>query len=145
MIAPDPDHSTANVVQHSKGVVTYYNMGNCSIMSLDSRHHATLVKGKSIRIWGVDMNVNRGDSRYDPSVMGIPYDHTFEVGDEIEYDSYNLSYIATIVSITDKNVIVAPRGTGKKSRLSPQTVSWRNRLESVQEKRARNSDAMYYL
>lgn len=43
---------------------------------------------------------------YQNRTTPIDFDNTFKVGDKAEYDSWNLSYIGTIVSITANSVII---------------------------------------
>jgi hypothetical protein len=77
---------------------------------------------------------------------GILYSRTFEIGDLAEFDSYNLSYFATIVSITKKSVVVNDsHGKGKTSRMKIEHFSWRNWDFSAAEASEKNSDAMMYL
>lgn len=50
----------------------------------------------------------------------------FVIGDEAEYDSYNLSYTGTITAITDKTVTIRPRYSEKTRRLKLSDFAWRN-------------------
>ena len=52
------------------------------------------------------------------------YSNTFKIGDVAEYDSYNLSYTAEIVSITEKTVTFDNRG--KRRRIKLHEFDWRN-------------------
>lgn len=60
------------------------------------------------------------------------YDRTFQVGDTVEYDSYNYKYLGTIESIGPKTVTVDENGTfdhiSKKQirRMSLYQFAWRN-------------------
>ena len=70
---------------------------------------------------------------------------TFKIGDICEYDSYNLSYLGTIVKITDKVVSVMPKFSKKIVRLSLYTFCWRNHdfdLENIEKK---NHETMMYI
>ncbi len=71
----------------------------------------------------------------------------FQIGDAAEYDSYNLSYLGVIDSITEKSVtIVKTRGIGAiKHRLSMHEFCWRNFKFNADETRARNSAEMMNL
>ena len=62
----------------------------------DEAVNVSIVKGKSIRIEGVNKN----------SVDNTPFDKSFEIGSEVVCGSYNLIYLGKIVSITAKNVII---------------------------------------
>lgn len=57
--------------------------------------HADIVKGKSIRLFGVETNRGAGP---------LSYDRTFKVGDVAVSGSYNLIYTDTITSIGAKSV-----------------------------------------
>jgi hypothetical protein len=133
---------------------------------------AEIVPGKSIRIvgWkpaeGVDHAAVKTDKfvadmlATDVSVSGIAavlrdyllergllvqaFDRTFLVGDEIEFDSYNLSYTAPILSITAKSVIVNGHGPGK-THMKLDSFTWRNWDFNAAETRARNAETMNYL
>jgi hypothetical protein len=82
-------------------------------LSSSESHNAVILRNQSIRIYGV--------------YCGKPYDVTFELGGQAEYDSFNLKYLGKIVGITDKGVTILPRysGGGTK-RLDLYTFCWRN-------------------
>jgi len=72
----------------------------------------------------------------------------FRVGDEAEYDSYNLRYIAPIKSITAKNVIFdmsdkCQRGDTK--RLKMDQFAWRNHDFDLEAVRAQNAEISRYI
>ena len=50
----------------------------------------------------------------------------FRLGDEAEYDSFNLKYTGAITSITGKNVIIKPRFGSSTKRLDFRAFAWRN-------------------
>jgi hypothetical protein len=97
-------------------------------------HNADVVKNETIRIFG--------------NYCSKDYDKTFKVGDIAEYDSYNLSYMGTIVSISDKGVGILPqhgcRG-GKVQRLGLDEFCWRNHNLDVAAKTAENHETMMYI
>lgn len=93
--------------------------------------HAEIELGKSIRIFG--------------SEYGDAYDRTFALGDIAEYDSYNLSYMGEIVSITAKNVIIQPGHGRPKKRLSLYQFSWRNKKFDAAAAQAANAEEMNYI
>jgi len=72
----------------------------------------------------------------------------FHIGDEAEYDSFNLRYIAPIKSITAKNVIF---DTGSRfcrnetKRLKMEQFAWRNHDFNVEEARAANAEISRYI
>jgi hypothetical protein len=73
---------------------------------------------------------------------------SFGIGDEAEYDSYNLSYIGKIRKITDKAVtIVDYEGTSmeKVKRLNFYQFCWRNWDFDADKAHAKNNEEMMYL
>jgi len=73
---------------------------------------------------------------------------TLRVGDEAEYDSYNLSYTGTITKITEKCVsIVAYPGSSnaRTHRLDLNAFCWRNFDFNAAETARKNSEEMMYL
>ncbi len=93
-------------------------------------HHADVVKGESIRLFGTHANCYDGPRAFDI---------TFKVGDSAEYDSYNLHYIGTITSITPKTVTIVG---SRKCRLSLRDFSWRNWNFDLDTIEARNAEEM---
>lgn len=100
-----------------------------------------VIKGKEIRLAGTK-------DRYGPNGREeVKYDRVFKIGDWVEYDSYNLSYIGTITSIGAKTVTIAPQGesNSKKRRLKLYTFSWRNWDFDLEETRRKNSETMMHI
>lgn len=81
-------------------------------LSSNESHNAVIERNGTIRIYGV--------------YCGKPYDKSFRMGDEAEYDSFNLKYLGEIVSISDKGVGIKPRGDRGVKRLSLYTFCYRN-------------------
>lgn len=97
-------------------------------------HNADIVRNKSIRIFG--------------TYCGKVYDKTFELGDIAEYDSFNLSYMGRIVSISDKGVGIVDKNGGrggKVNRLNLDEFCWRNYNLDVAAKVAENHETMMYI
>jgi len=69
----------------------------------------------------------------------------FEIGDEAEYDSYNLKYTGKIVSITEKTVTIKPKYENKNRRLNIRDFAWRNWNFDSEKVAAENSDTMNYI
>jgi hypothetical protein len=71
----------------------------------------------------------------------------FVIGDTAEYDSYNLSYVGMIESISEKTVtIVKTRGENAvKHRLNINEFCWRNFNFNADETWRRNSEEMMNL
>jgi hypothetical protein len=63
----------------------------------------------------------------------------FEVGDEVEYDSFNLSYTGPILAIGKKTVTVESSFKGKK-RLKAEEFGWRNWNFNAGETARRNAE-----
>ena len=97
-----------------------------------------VIKGKEIRLAGTKDRYGKDGKEQ------IAYDRVFKVGDWVEYDSYNLSYIGTIASIGAKTVTIAPHGeaNSKKRRLKLYEFSWRNWNFDLEETQSRNSETM---
>jgi len=96
-----------------------------------------VIKGESIRLYGSTVQYLRGGK------TDVPYDVTFKVGDEAEYDSYNLSYTGTIVSIGAKTVTIATGDTGSRTRrLKLAEFSWRNQRFDAAETARKNAIEM---
>jgi len=94
-------------------------------------HHADIIPGKSIRIFGIETNRYGGPKAYDK---------TFKVGDEAEYGSYNLHYFGKILAIGTKTVRVETSFTGgRSSLLDPYEFSFRNRDDAARKHEA-NAD-----
>lgn len=81
-------------------------------------HKADIEPTKYIRIYGQEWNhIN----------APVDFDRTFKIGDEAEYDSYNLKYTGKIVAIGEKTITIDASDTGKKTvRLDIYEFSWRN-------------------
>jgi len=89
--------------------------------------HAEIIPGASIRLYG---------ERY-----GNAYERTFKIGDEAEYDSYNLSYTGSIVSIGAKRVVIQDKHGERKS-LDIHQFNWRNYDFDAEETFKNNSETM---
>jgi hypothetical protein len=63
----------------------------------------------------------------------------FEVGDEVEYDSFNLSYTGLIMAIGKKTVTVETSFRGNK-RLKAEEFGWRNWNFNAAETARRNAE-----
>ena len=70
----------------------------------------------------------------------------FGVGDIVEYDSFNLSYMGTITNVTAKCVIVKTDSfAGKTKRMKPGEFAWRNWDFSASAAQAKNSETSLYI
>ena len=70
---------------------------------------------------------------------------TFRVGDICEYDSYNLSYLGTIVKITEKAVTITPRYSKETVRLSLYVFCWRNYNFDLEKTEKQNHETSLYI
>jgi hypothetical protein len=68
----------------------------------------------------------------------------FRIGDYAEYDSYNLSYLGPIQSITEKTVTIRDI-SGKNKRLKIYNFAWRNGNKTISEKQSENQETMMYI
>lgn len=90
-------------------------------------------KGKSISVF-------RKEHSTSPTV--------FEIGDEAEYDSYNLKYTGIIRSITEKTVTIEayPNSSmAKKHRLKLDSFAWRNWNFDSDRVAKQNAETMMYI
>lgn len=91
-------------------------------------YNVSIVPGKSITVQRKDEQPNE-----------------FHIGDEAEYDSYNLKYTGKIVSITEKTVTIKPKYENKNRRLNIRAFAWRNWNFDSEKVAAENSDTMNYI
>jgi len=98
-----------------------------------------VLAGKSVRLFGKTKTYAKGGP------VDSPYDVTFRIGDEVEYDSYNLSYTGHIVSIGAKTVTINTGRGEPKRRLKLEEFSWRNRRFDAEETRRKNHEEMMHL
>lgn len=73
------------------------------------------------------------------------FDRTFGIGDEIEYDSYNLKYTNPILSITKQSVICHDHSDTKTKRMTLQSFISRNWDFDGAKIAAENSETMNYI
>ncbi len=73
------------------------------------------------------------------------YSVQFQVGDEAVFDSYNLIYTGTIVSITDKSVTIKPRYREGNRRLKLTEFAWRNYDFDAERIAAQNAETSMYI
>jgi len=90
------------------------------------RYRATLVPGKHIIV----------EFFRDDQFVSM---RKFEVGEEAEYDSYNLSYTGKIVSI-GKSTVTIKNAWGDGKRLKAQDFAWRNWNFNSEETARRNAE-----
>jgi hypothetical protein len=103
-------------------------MFKTTTVTVAQNQFADVVRGKSIRIYG--------------RFAGSDFDKTFQIGDTVEVDSYNLTYFGEIVQITDKTVTIEPRHGQKNKRLSLSHFTWRNYDFDYQKRLAANAGRM---
>jgi hypothetical protein len=72
----------------------------------------------------------------------------FELGDEAEYDSYNLNYTGSIIAISDKTVTIQKSYGSrdvKKHRLHIYEFCWRNYNFDAEKIRQQNAETSMYI
>ncbi len=95
-------------------------------------HHADVIPGQSIRLYGVETNRYGGPKAYDI---------TFGVGDTVIEHSYNLTYFGTITAIGAKTVTIKSE-LGRTVRQDFATFSGRNRDLDLARESKRNAEWM---
>lgn len=106
-------------------------MAESKLIKVDGHYQAEVVPGKSITV-------------FKDGVIGA----SFGIGDEAEYDSYNLSYIGVITGITEKRVrITAYKGSCNERvhSLDLYKFSWRNFNFDAAKAHAKNVEESYYI
>lgn len=108
--------------------------------TVDRGHHAAVTPGKSIRLFGtMDRYVmNAATGLREPAM--VKYDRTFKIGDTCERDSYNIVFLGTIVAIGAKTITIQHEHSSKKTRLSIERFSRKNRDFDLEQIRRRNSE-----
>lgn len=94
-------------------------------------YHADITPKKSIRLYGTQINHLPGP---------IDFDLTFSIGDQAEYDSYNLDYTGDIIAIGAKTITIEDHG--EKHRLDMHSFAWRNWNFNAQRIFEDNCDTM---
>ncbi len=94
-------------------------------------YHADITPKKSIRLYGTQIQHLPGP---------VDFDLTFNIGDQAEYDSYNLDYTGDIIAIGAKTITIEDHG--KRHRLDLHTFAWRNWDFNAQSIFENNCDTM---
>lgn len=108
-------------------------------------HHAQIVPGKSIRLFG------EVGQRYDGTrglVDGGVFKRDFKIGDEAVVGSYNLVYTGIITAITEKTITVveyAGTSSAKTHRMDLFTFDMRNRDFNAEETARRNENTLAHI
>jgi hypothetical protein len=98
-----------------------------------SEYIVDLVKGKSVKIFKV------------PREGVLEEGASFRVGDEAEYDSYNLHYTGIIDSISEKTITIVKTRGAVKHRLNLYEFCWRNFRFDAGRVRAENRETGQYI
>lgn len=99
--------------------------------SVATKYSVEIVRGKSIEIYVEGKMVNR-----------------FELGQQAEYDSWNLIYTGPITSITDKVIQITAYPNSnqpRKHNLDINTFCWRNENFNAEKAAAHNQNESYYI
>ena len=101
-------------------------------------YNAEIIPGQSIRIFGEI-------KRYDGA--NTKFDRTFKMGEQAEYDSYNLIYTGEIIAIAGKTVTIQhyTSSHSRKSRMSLHDFIWRNWDLDMEKVNARNQDTLQHI
>lgn len=108
----------------------YTQFGRTYERSPDKGHNVSVTPGVSVRLFGIDGNKYGGP---------VAYDKTFRVGDVCERGSFNLVYLGRIVAIGEKTVTIVDDLRQRKTRMSLDVFSRRNRdfdLAAIQKRNA---------
>ncbi len=110
-------------------------LNNEQLINIDSltEYNVEIVPKKSIRLFGICRN----NQNYEP----IPFDITFKIGDQAEYDSYNFSYTGEILAISPKTILIDASSTGRGNmRLKWHQFVWRNYKFDMEKITKRNNE-----
>ena len=118
--------------QPMKNTITHSNIPTFLGHSADV-WNAEVIPGQSIRIWGTYHNHVKGCQTFD---------RTFKIGDEVEYDSYNLKYTGPILGIGSKSVLIKKSCSKVNCRLDLPRFIWRNWDFDSAKVAAHNSEEM---
>ncbi len=114
-------------------------MKTAEIKSSFGTFNVTIEKNKFISITTKATNWEKHRADENGNIVRV-----FKMGDMAEYDSYNLSYLGTIKSITEKTVSILPRfGNGSVRRLKVGEFCWRNYKFDMEETNAQNLATSY--
>ncbi len=108
----------------------YTKFGTTHQLTESNIYHADITPKKSIRLYGTQIN-------YNPPT---DFDLTFKIGDQAEYDSYNLDYTGKIVAIGAKTITIEDHG--ERYRLDLHTFAWRNWDFNIVRISENNADTM---
>tara|TARA_R110000824_G_scaffold95253_16_gene229163 strand:- start:67 stop:423 length:357 start_codon:yes stop_codon:yes gene_type:complete len=102
-----------------------------------------VIPGKQVRLFGIKEKISyRGHTRV---VSLAPYEKIFKIGDEAEYDSFNLKYTGKITSIGAKTVTIDPGHGDSKRRLRLPEFHRRNWKFDSDAIEARNAEIGMHL
>lgn len=113
--------------------------GMTTFRNVSKGHHAAIVPGKSVTLWGASTRYQAGRRGY----FLTPYRVEFKVGDTAVYGGYNLTYTGTVVAIGEKTVTVEEYpGTvnAKRHRMKIERFSSWNQHFDLNEISRRNSE-----
>jgi hypothetical protein len=95
--------------------------------------NADVIPGASIRIYGTQTNHINGPQTFD---------RTFNVGDVVEYDSFNLSYMGPVLAVGAKTIMVKCGIYKKARRMTLAQFCSRNWNLDLAQNTRRNSEWM---
>lgn len=106
-------------------------------------HHAVIVPGESIALYGTETKVRHArlaDGTFDYHHEQVPYERRFRIGDDAEYNSYNLVFFGPIVAIGAQTITIRDKHSTRNHKLDLATFSRRNRDFSVEAATKRNAE-----
>ena len=114
-------------------------------------HHVEVKPGEYVRLYGtmpdrcrrLTLHNPDGTTRVRIVHVDVPYDITFRIGDEAEYDSYNLKYTGPILAIGQRTVTI--KGMTSRKRLTMHEFSWRNEDFDAEKIAANNAETMMHI
>lgn len=130
-LAKDVTVDVVSKIRHQRGQA--YGGQSCGLKATIGKRDGV----KFIRLFGNYKSWGEGE--------GTPVDRTFKIGDTVEYDSYNLSYMGTITNITDKRVTVKPKYSGGSKSMDLHSFTWRNYKFDVEKAIEENHQTSYYI
>ena len=95
-----------------------------------------------LHVWGTARRYQYNKETGITELAKIPFDRVFQVGDVVEYDSYNLTYTAPITKITKKSVFVQVGWKSSANRYPHFEfieMNWDLNLAEIRERNARIS------
>jgi hypothetical protein len=111
------------------------------------KHHGTAYPAKATK-YLVDVKPGVSVAIFDDSTGTEVAGASFKIGDQAEYDSFNLSYYGTITAISEKTVTITSRKDTRNEkvyRLDMHKFCWRNYNFNLEKAQAENTETSMYI